>query len=118
MEIKALLAASVLADQFGLCYASSDGDLIAGIIPEPDSISVTSVVIEPFHPDFEKHSAGLTAGKTPVCLKITRVREADGVSWVTQTTVNPLSQKRLAGERQQRRLAAESICSIRTDECD
>ncbi|WP_293705678.1 hypothetical protein [uncultured Parasutterella sp.] len=118
MEIKALLAASVLAGQFGLCYASSDGDLIAGIIPEPDSISVTSVVIEPFHPDFEKHSAGLTAGKTPVCLKITRVREADGVSWVTQTTVNPLSQKRLAGERQQRRLAAESICSIRTDECD
>jgi len=112
MEIKALLVASVLAGQFGLCYASSDGDLIEGIIPEPDSISVTSVVIEPFHPDFEKHSAGLTAGKTPVCLKITRVREADGLSWVTQTTVN------LAGERQQRRLAAESICSIRTDECD
>ena len=90
MEIKALLVASVLAGQFGLCYASSDGDLIEGIIPEPDSISVTSVVIEPFHPDFEKHSAGLTAGKTPVCLKITRVREADGLSWVTQTTVNPL----------------------------
>ena len=82
MEIKALLVASVLAGQFGLCYASSDGDLIEGIIP--------GVVIEPFHPDFEKHSAGLTAGKTPVCLKITRVREADGLSWVTQTTVNPL----------------------------
>ena len=59
MEIKALLVASVLAGQFALCYASSDGDLIEGIIPEPDSISVTSVVIEPFHPDFEKHSAGL-----------------------------------------------------------
>ena len=43
MEIKALLVASVLAGQFGLCYASSDGDLIEGIIPEPDSISVTSV---------------------------------------------------------------------------
>lgn len=98
MEIKALLVASVLAGQFGLqfglCYASSDGDLIEGIIPEPDSISVTSVVIEPFHPDFEKHSAGLTAGKTPVCLKITRVREADGLSWVTQTTVNPLFHRR------------------------
>ena len=52
MEIKALLVASVLAGQFGLCYASSDGDLIEGIIPEPDSISVTSVVIEPFHPYF------------------------------------------------------------------
>lgn len=90
MEIKALLVASVLAGQFGLCYASSDGDLIECIIPEPDSISVTSVVREPFHPDFEKHCAGLTAGKTPACLKITRVREADGVSWVTQTTVNPL----------------------------
>ena len=63
MEIKALLVASVLAGQFALCYASSDGDLIEGIIPEPDSISVTSVVIEPFHPDFEKHSAGLTAGR-------------------------------------------------------
>ena len=63
MEIKALLVASVLAGQFGLCYASSDGDLIEGIILEPDS---------------------------PVCLKITRVREADGLSWVTQTTVNPL----------------------------
>ena len=60
------------------------------IIPEPDSISVTSVVREPFHPDFEKHCAGLTAGKTPACLKITRVREADGLSWVTQTTVNSL----------------------------
>ena len=79
MEIKALLVASVLAGQFGLCYASSDGDLIEGIIPEPDSISVTSVVREPFHPDFEKHCAGLTAGKTPACLKITRVREADGL---------------------------------------
>ena len=90
MEIRALGVASVLAGQFGFCYASSDGDLIEGIIPEPDSISVTSVVREPFHPDFEKHCAGLTAGKTPACLKITRVREADGVSWVTQTTVNPL----------------------------
>lgn len=89
MEIKALLAASVLACQFSLCYASSGGDLIEGVIPEPDSISVTSVVMEPFHPDFEKHSVGLSDDKTPLCLKITRVREADGFSWVTQTTVKP-----------------------------
>ena len=89
MEIKALLVASVLAGQFGLCYASSDGDLIEGMMPEPDSIAGTAVVREPYHTDFEKHSAGLTASKTAVCLKITRVREADGLSWVTQTTVNP-----------------------------
>lgn len=90
MEIKALLAASVLAYQCSLCYASSGGDLIEGVIQEPDSVSVTSVVVEPFHPDFEKHFVGLAEDKTPLCLKITRFRQADGLSWVIQTTVKPL----------------------------
>lgn len=90
MQIKALLAAAVLAGEFGLCFASTGGDLIQGVIPAPDSISVTSVVIEPFHPEFEKHSAGLSSGTKPLCLKITRVREAQGASWVTQTNVKPL----------------------------
>ena len=62
MKIKALLVAAVLAGEFGLCFASTDGDLIQGVIPYPDS----------------------------VCLKITRVREAQGASWVTQTNVKPL----------------------------
>lgn len=90
MEIKALLAAAVLAGKFDLCFASTDGDLIQGMIPAPDSISVTSVVIEPFHPEFEKHTEGLNSGFRPLCLKITRVREAQGASWVTQTNVKPL----------------------------
>ena len=47
MKIKALLVAAVLAGEFGLCFASTDGDLIQGVIPYPDSVSVTSVVIEP-----------------------------------------------------------------------
>lgn len=89
MDIKALLAAAVLAGKFGFCYAST-GDLIQGVIPDPDSISVTSVVIEPFHPEFEKHSEALSNGTKPLCLKITRVREAQGASWVAQTNVKPL----------------------------
>lgn len=44
MKIKALLVAAVLAGEFGLCFASTDGDLIQGVIPYPDSVSVTSVV--------------------------------------------------------------------------
>lgn len=56
MKIKALLVAAVLAGEFGLCFASTDGDLIQGVIPYPDSVSVTSVVIEPFHPEIERHT--------------------------------------------------------------
>lgn len=84
MKIKALLVAAVLAGEFGLCFASTDGDLIQGVIPYPDSVSVTSVVIEPFHPEIERHTEGFNSGL------ITRVREAQGASWVTQTNVKPL----------------------------
>lgn len=90
MKIKALLVAAVLAGEFGLCFASTDGDLIQGVIPYPDSVSVTSVVIEPFHPEIERHTEGFNSGFKPLCLKITRVREAQGASWVTQTNVKPL----------------------------
>lgn len=90
MKIKALLAAAVLAGEFGLCFASTDGDLIQGVIPYPDSVSVTSVVIESFHPEFERHTEGFSGGTKPLCLKITRVREAQGASWASQTNIKPL----------------------------
>ena len=69
MKIKALLVAAVLAGEFGLCFASTDGDLIQGVIPYPDSVSVTSVVIEPFHPEIERHTEGFNSGFKPLCLK-------------------------------------------------
>lgn len=83
MKIKALLVAAVLAGEFGLCFASTDGDLIQGVIPYPDSVSVTSVVIEPFHPEIERHTEGFNSGFKPLCLN-------QGASWVTQTNVKPL----------------------------
>ena len=82
MKIKALLVAAVLAGEFGLCFASTDGDLIQGVIP--------SVVIASFPPEIERHTEDSNSGIKPLCLKITRVREAQGASWVTQTNVKPL----------------------------
>lgn len=116
MKIKALLVAAVLAGEFGLCFASTDGDLIQGVIPYPDSVSVTSVVIEPFHPEIERHTEGFNSGFKPLCLKITRVREAQGASWVTQTNVKPLLVKRLVERQRWKRRAGANICFIRTEE--
>lgn len=116
MKIKALLVAAVLAGEFGLCFASTDGDLIQGVIPYPDSVSVTSVVIEPFHPEIERHTEGFNSGFKPLCLKITRVREAQGASWVTQTNVKPSFSERLVERQRWKRRAGANICFIRTEE--